>query len=121
MATGPETIRCYLAAWNEMDPDLIRGHLDATVTDNVEWVDPGNQLAGIEALDALIRRQRAERPSQQVRLASGIDGHHGRFRYRWELLIGGQPVMQGMDHVTADDSSRLLRIDGFFGDFAPPA
>jgi hypothetical protein len=38
---------------------------------------------------------------QQFRRVSGIDGHHDRFRYAWEL-------------VTAD--GRLRTVTGFFGD-----
>ena len=113
----PESFGHYLAAWNEPDPDRVRGHLDRCVAGEVLFVDPANTTVGPVALEALIREAKAAMPDAVYALASGIDGHHRRFRYRWEVRVGGD-VIPGMDVVTVDEQERIERIDGFFGDFA---
>ena len=121
MTAVPESFTHYNAAWNERDPERIRGHLDKSVTHDVLFVDPAHTTVGPDALEAMIREARAAMPTGEYRLVSGIDGHNRRYRYRWEVHRDGQLLMPGMDVTTVDDNGRIERIDGFFGDFAPLA
>lgn len=113
----PETLVHYSAAWNEPDPDRIAGHLALAVTDEVLFVDPANVTRGPAELEAMIRTARREMPGAEYRVVSGVDGHHGRFRYLWQVVVDGKVVMPGMDVTTVADDGRIERIDGFFGDF----
>ncbi|QPP05228.1 hypothetical protein G4Z16_01185 [Streptomyces bathyalis] len=117
MRTTPEAFTHYLAAWNEPDPDRIRGHLDVAVGEHVAFVDPANTAMCPDRLEALIREAHEGLPAAEYVRTSGIDGHNGRYRYRWEVRIDGETVAAGMDFTTVDASGRLQRIDGFFGDF----
>ena len=121
MTDVPESFHHYLAAWNEPDLDRIRAHLDLSVRGDVLFVDPVNTTTTIDELEAMIRAAREEMPTANYALASAIDGHHGRFRYRWEVRIDGAVLMPGMDVATVDDDHLIGRIDGFFGDFATAA
>ena len=117
MTDVPESFRHYLAAWNEADPARVRAHLDRSVRDDVLFVDPVNTTSTIDELEAMIRAAREEMPTAEYALVSGIDGHHGRFRYRWEVRLDGAVLTPGMDVATVDDDALICRIDGFFGDF----
>lgn len=113
----PASFTEYLAAWNERDPDAIRAHLERSVTSDVIFVDPVNQVTGIDAVERLIRDARAMSPDANYQLASGVDGHNRRYRYRWEVRFDETTVVPGMDVTTVDSTGRIERIDGFFGDF----
>ena len=118
MTTPPDSFVHYLAAWNERDVSRIAGHLAASVTDDVEFVDPANQVIGPAAIEAMMVEARTgPMPDADYVIASGIDGHNRRYRYRWEVQVAGEVLVTGMDVTTVDEAGRIERIDGFFGDF----
>ena len=113
----PDSLVSYLAAWNEMDPAKVRGHLDISCADDVLFIDPANTTRTIDELEKMIVQARAERPGATYNLASGVDGHNQRYRYLWDVKIGGQVVMPGMDVTTLNAEGKVVQIDGFFGNF----
>lgn len=115
--SAPRSLTEYLAAWNEREPDAIRSHLERSVTPDVVFVDPANQVTGIDAVERMIREARTEAPDAIYELASGVDGHNRRYRYRWAVRLDEATVVPGMDVTTVDPAGRIERIDGFFGDF----
>jgi len=116
----PDPLAAYWTAWNEADPDRIRTHLVRGVTDDVEWNDPRDSFVGIDALEAAIRRLRASKPDYRFVIASEIDRHHDRLRYRWDMVRNGRTLMEGLDIVTLEPTSGLIaRVDGFFGHPTP--
>ncbi|MEU6080688.1 nuclear transport factor 2 family protein [Streptomyces sp. NPDC047108] len=117
MTALPETFTHYLAAWNETDTGLIRGHLDRAVTRDVLFVDPANTTVGPDAMEEMIRTARTDLPGASYHRIGEADGHNGRFRYRWEVRVDGRAAVAGMDVTTVDTSGRIERIDGFFGEF----
>ena len=42
MVSYPESFDHMLAAWNERDPEKVRGHLDKALAANVEFIDPSH-------------------------------------------------------------------------------
>lgn len=110
------TVDTYLAAWNESDPtrraDLVAQAwaADGTLT------DPPLAAAGHAAIAAMAVTLQSQFPGHRFRRSSGIDAHHDRFRFAWELVgPDGTVALEGMDmgEVTAD--GRLQAITGFFG------
>ena len=118
MGAIPESFGHYLAAWNEHDPEKIRDHLAAALADGALFVDPAHQVAGIDAIEAMIREARSAMDAEYA-VVTAIDGHNRRYRYRWEVRRQGHPPIPGMDVTTIDEAGRIERIDGFFGDFPP--
>jgi hypothetical protein len=116
--TYPESFDHYQAAWNEPDATQVRGHLERSLADGALFIDPANQVTGIDAIEAMIKEAHAAMDAQYVRV-SGIDGHNRRYRYRWEVRQQGKPAIPGMDVTTLNEAGRIERIDGFFGDFPP--
>ena len=116
----PEPLVWYWTAWNELDVERVPGHLARAVTRDVEWNDPRDSFIGIEGLEAAIRRLRTSKPGYRFVIASEIDHHHGRFRYRWDMTNRGRTLMEGLDIVTTDPVTGLIcRVDGFFGHPTP--
>ena len=118
----PEPLVSYWTAWNEHDLVAVRTHLELAVTDDVEWNDPRDSFVGIDELEQAVRRLRTSKPEYAFSIASEIDHHHGRLRYRWDMFRGDRTLMEGLDIVTLDPSSgRIARVDGFFGHPTPIA
>lgn len=115
----PESFAHYMSAWNERDTKRIRAHLDRSVADNVLFVDPAHTTTNVDELEAMIREARETLPEAEYRLASAIDGHNNRYRYRWEVHRPSEPPIPGMDVTTVNGAGLIERIDGFFGDFVP--
>jgi len=115
MSKHPESLANYLAAWNEMDPDKIRGHLDRSCAKDVLFIDPANTTRNIDELEVMIKSARVERPTATYHRTSGVDGHNLRYRYYWEVRIDGKALMPGMDVTTLNEQGVVLQIDGFFG------
>jgi hypothetical protein len=118
----PEPLVSYWTAWNEPDLKRVRQHLADAVTVDVEWTDPRESFVGISELEATIRRLRASKPACRFVVASEIDHHHHRLRYRWDMTHRGRILMEGLDIVTLEPSTGLIcRVDGFFGHPTPIA
>lgn len=116
----PEPLVAYWSAWNERDLALVRGHLARAVTVDVDWTDPRDSFVGIDELESAIRRLRTSKPEYVFTIASEIDHHHDRLRYRWDMTRNGRTLMEGLDIVTLDPTSGLInRVDGFFGHPTP--
>jgi hypothetical protein len=112
----PEPLVSYWTAWNETDVDIVAQHLACAVTKDVEWNDPRDSFVGIHELEAAIRSLRTSKPGYRFVIASEVDHHHHRFRYRWDMISRGRTLMEGLDIVTVDPSVGLIcRVDGFFG------
>lgn len=117
MIEVPEVLIHYLAAWNEMDPKKIRGHLDRCCAQDVLFVDPLHTTRNIDDLEVMIVNAREERPTSTNNLTSGVDGHNLRYRYLWQVSNEGKPLIKGMDVTTLNDQGMIMQIDGFFGSF----
>ena len=116
----PDPLVAYWTAWNERDLERVRAHLVLAVTDDVEWNDPRDSFVGIDELEQAIRRLRTTKPEYSFTIASEIDCHHGRLRYRWDMIRNGRTLMEGLDVVALDPmSGRIARVDGFFGHPTP--
>lgn len=116
----PAPLVAYWSAWNEPDLDRVRAHLEAAVEPDVVWNDPRDSFVGIDELEAAVHRLRTSKPEYRFVLASEIDHHHDRYRYRWDMCRGTRVLMEGLDVTTIDPGSgRISRVDGFFGHPTP--
>ena len=119
MAEYPETLDFMLAAWNERDLDKIRGHLERSLSADVEFCDPQHHVTGIDAFEKMVREFRTNIPDAVCARTSGVDSHHNRIRYEWTVSQGGEVLVPGFDVVAIDDNNHVERVDGFFGPLPP--
>ena len=96
----PDPLVAYWTAWNEHDAGLVREHLDRAVDVDVVWNDPRDSFTGIEQLEAAILRLHESKPQYRFVIASEIDHHHDRYRYRWDMVGRDRVLMEGIDVVT---------------------
>jgi hypothetical protein len=116
----PGPLVSYWTAWNEPDLDAVPALLARAVTTDVEWNDPRDSFVGIARLGAAVRRLRLAKPDYRFVIASEVDHHHGRYRYRWDMVRRGRVLMEGLDIATVHPATGLVaRIDGFFGHPTP--
>ena len=118
----PSALVNYWKAWNANDLGAVPHLLAAAVTPDVGWSDPKDSFIGIHELEAAVLRLRTTKPDYHFEIASEIDHHHGIMRYRWQMTRRGRTLMDGLDIVTVDPGSGLIRrVDGFFGEPTPIA
>ncbi len=116
----PPALVAYWTAWNEHDPVAVGRYLEAAVDDRVEWNDPRDSFTGRAELEAAVHRLHSSKPGYRFVIASEIDHHHERYRYRWDMVRGHRVLMEGTDVVTISSrSGRITRVDGFFGAVTP--
>jgi len=111
----PDAMAHYLRMWNELNAELVRGHLDLAVSQDCLWTDPQNAHTGRDALEANVHEFRKNFPAAVLALASNVDGHHRRYRYEWQITVEGELLIAGFDVTTLSESGLIERVDGFFG------
>lgn len=113
----PDSFVSLLAAWNEKDVDLIRGHLDKALAPQIVFCDPNYLIEGVDAFEKMVRDFTMQYPVSRCEHTSGLDAHHNRYRYKWLVSVNNKPAVAGMDVVELDGNGLISRIDGFFGPF----
>ena len=111
----PESFTHMLAAWNEADPEKIRGHLDKALAPDVLFADPDNFTKGIDEFEDMVRRFRKRWPNGKSERTSGFNHHNNRYRYRWLVTVAEGQSLPGMDVAEVNDDGMVVRVDGFFG------
>jgi hypothetical protein len=66
MANYPEAFHHMLAAWNEHDLSLLRGHLERALAPDVLFIDSSIVTRGIEEFEANMREFRGRLPDFDV-------------------------------------------------------
>lgn len=115
MADYPVALDKMLAAWNEPDPSLVRGHLDDALTPGVRFVDPSVDLTGIVDFEANVHKVRTGLPGANYSRTSGVDSQHGFHRYHWAIHQGEELVLSGFDVTEIDQDGQVVCVIGFFG------
>jgi hypothetical protein len=121
-----EALLAYAEAWNTPDAVKRRELLDIGLSDDCSYTDPAYEVQGKEELADHIGRSLSGEAydglgaGARIPLSSGLDQHHGVFRFSWVLVDPqGQSQLEGMDFVELAADGRLQRITGFFGGFPP--
>jgi hypothetical protein len=115
VSTINETIANYIAAWNETDPGRRRDIVARTWADGGSYLDAHREGRGHAGIDAMIATVQEHFPGYRLRLASGIEAHHGRVRFSW--TAGGMEqaplFIGGTDFSTVAEDGRLQAVTGF--------
>jgi hypothetical protein len=104
----------YFAMWNEPDAGARLAAVAATWTEDGTYLDPMFDTKGHEALAGMADAVRQQFPGTEFRLTGGIDAHHDRLRWAWELVPagGGDALATGLDVAVVVDG-RLWHVTGF--------
>lgn len=121
MSDHPESFDRMLSAWNATDPGEIRALLDEALAPDVHFVDPANDVRGIDAFLAMVHEVQARIPGAVYARASRVDSHHRLHRYHWTIHRDGKLLLPGFDVTETDAEGRVARVLGFFGPLEPDA
>ena len=110
------TVDTYLSAYNEADEGVRAILLEKSFTPDGRLIDPPLEGTGRDGISAMMAAVHQQFPGHAFRRSTGIDAHHGYFRYGWELLDpSGAVVLAGTDVGELDAGGQLVRVTGFFG------
>lgn len=115
MSDYPQSCDHMLAAWNEPDRSLVRGHLELALHKEVRFVDPTIDVTGIDGFEANVHEVHAKVPGAVYSRTSGVDSQHGFHRYHWAIHLNGELLVSGFDVVETDESGLVICVIGFFG------
>ena len=114
------TVETYFAMWNETDRTARTALIERAWADDASYVDPMLEAEGHAGLDQMVAGVQAQFPGHRFRRLSGVDVHHDRVRFAWDLVApDGAVTVAGVDVGQLAADGRLRSITGFFGD--PPA
>lgn len=106
----------YLDAYGEPDKARRSDAVRRVWAEDAQLVDPPLAARGHAQIVAQADQLLAQFPGHRFRRSSGVDAHHGRARYAWQLLSpAGQVVLEGCDFAQVDEAGRLAQVAGFFG------
>lgn len=116
MTQYPISFDILLSAWNERDPVKLREKVAQSVTDDLIFTDPHYAIQGIDAFVDMVEEFFARVGDVRLERTSGIDVHHDRARYSWQIVWPDGKIFEGFDASAFDpESQKICRIDGFFG------
>lgn len=117
IASITATADAYIGMWNEHDPDRRRSLIERAWTSDARYLDPLLEAEGHDALDAMVATVHDHYPGHVFRRTTGVDVHHDRVRFGWDLVApDGAVFVAGIDVATLSDDGRIASITGFFGD-----
>ena len=113
-------VRAYGAAWASAEEDERRRLLELAWSETGIYQDPTADVVGRKALIQHIAGFQRRMPHSRIVLTSGVQHHHGRVHFTWEITNpDGRVTLEGRDFGELDGDGRLCRIVGFFG--PPPS
>lgn len=116
MPDYPNSLDHMLAAWNEPNPSLVRGHLELALAPSIQFVDPSIDVTGIDGFEKNVHDVQKSLPGAVYSRTSSVDSQHGFYRYHWAIHQDGKLVTPGFDVAETDETGRVIRVIGFFGD-----
>jgi hypothetical protein len=116
MPPDTQCIDTMLSSWNTRDSDTLAQVVEASLSFDVQFCDPLHDIRGHAAFIEMVKSFWAKNGDCVIRRASPIDAHHDRARYAWAIEWPDGRRFGGLDAVALDlQSSKVRRIDGFFG------
>jgi len=115
MLNYPESLDHMLAAWNEPEPSLVRGHLERALAPGIRFVDPSIDVTGIDGFEANVHEVQAKIPGAVYSRTSDIDVQHGFHRYHWAIHQDGELIIPGFDVTETNQAGLVVCVIGFFG------
>ena len=112
-----EIVDCYLAAWNEEDPDLRAAMVARVWAEDGRLIDPPLTGEGHEGISDMAAAMQQHYAGHRFRRVSAVDAHHDQLRFAWELVgPDGKVALSGLDVGELAEDGRLRRVTGFFGE-----
>lgn len=110
-------VEAYLELWNEPDAARRADLVARAWAEDGRHVDPLADVQGHAALEHYVVGVQERFPDHRIRRTTGIDAHHDRLRFGWELAADdGTVVVAAVDVAELAPDGRLQQVTAFFGD-----
>ena len=107
----------HLTAYAEPDQSRRAALIARVWAEDGQLLDPPLTGEGHRGIDEAAAALLSHYGGHTFRRTSGVDAHHGHFRYAWELVgPDGAVAIAGIDVGEVAQDGRLRRITGFFGE-----
>lgn len=114
MTDPAATIRNYLAAWNQTNPNARLSAIQSAFTPDVRYADPLIDVTGRDGLDAAVAAVHTQFPGMVFTPLGEADAHHDVCRFGWALgPAGDEPAVVGFDVVVLASDGRIAAVHGF--------
>lgn len=105
-----------LAIWNTTG-EASKAALAATALEhNVHFVDPNHNIIGRPAFLDMVRSVQERIPGAIYARTSEIGFQNNFCRYHWAIHLNGTLLMPGFDVTEVNDSGKIVKVIGFFGE-----
>lgn len=111
-----KSLNSMLAVWNTTNADEKRRLVEAALEHNVHFADPNHNIIGREPFLKMVDEVQARIPGAVYSRSSDIGFQNNFCRYHWEIRLKGQLIVSGFDVTEVNDTGKIVKIIGFFGE-----
>lgn len=119
MAAKLDNLDNMLAVWNTVDNTQKNALVAAALEHNVHFVDPNHNIIGRDAFLKMVQQTQAKIPGAVYSRQSDVDVQNNFCRYHWAIHLEGKHLMSGFDVTEINDSGKIVKVIGFFGELKP--
>lgn len=116
MATNFDNLDKMLAVWNTADETEKSALVTSALEHNVHFVDPNHNIIGPDAFLKMVKQTQAKIPGAIYSRTSDVGVQNNFCRYHWAIHLDGKQLMSGFDVTEINDSGKIVKVIGFFGD-----
>ena len=111
-----ESLDKMFAVWNSESEPRQKELIEEALEHNLHFVDPRHNIIGHDAFLKMVRATQKEVPGAVYARSSDVGFQNNFCRYHWWIHINDECVMTGFDTVEVNDSGKILKVVGFFGE-----
>lgn len=116
------TIDSYFECWNSTDQRTRVAAIERTWTADATSTDPLADVSGRDAIAEMMAGVGQSYPGHRFAQVGGIDVHHDLVRWGWKMTDPKEEtVVEGIDVAWLDETGRISKLAGFFGQDIPQA
>lgn len=116
MSAYQNSLNDMLAIWNTSDEASKLALASRALEHNVHFVDPNHNIIGRAAFLDMVRAVQEKIPGAIYSRASEIGFQNNFCRYHWAIHLNGALLMPGFDVTEVNDSGKIVKVIGFFGE-----
>lgn len=103
---------CYVALWNEPDPDLRSKAVAEIFGTDARYCNAGTDYQGLDAIESAVKASHERWVGQGYifRSCGNIVSHHRGVRFSWDMVpvAGGEVASIGTEFLILGEDNRIL-------------
>ncbi|MEL7028565.1 MAG: hypothetical protein AAGL49_04990 [Pseudomonadota bacterium] len=116
MSAHIESLDKMFAIWNTSDEARKGALVDQALEHNVHFADPRHNIIGRDPFLRMVADTQKQIPGAVYARSSDVGFQNNFCRYHWTIQTDGKLLMTGFDFVEVNDSGKISKVIGFFGE-----